>query len=176
MKTAQITVLDEPNHEFGSSDNERTYPNELLIEPVYMPASIHGVFIDEVPFAVIGAGGGPTGIHNNSLLLFKELAFVAVGDQVIAISLKEKRIKWHKRIDDATCFGLYYSEKHQALISHGELNVSRFTESGELLWQSSGGDVFSEGFELTDEWIEVVDFDGLVNHFCYLTGNELKPS
>ena len=173
MKTAQIKLLDDPNHTFGSSNNERTYPNELLIEHAYKPASIHGVFIDDVPFAVIGAGGGPTGIHNNSLLLFKEMAFVAVGDQVIAISLKEKSIKWHMRIDDATCFGLYYSEKHQALIAHGELSISRFTDSGELLWQTSGRDIFSEGFKLKDEWIEVVDFDGVVYHFCYLTGNVL---
>ena len=39
--------------------------------------------------------------------------------------------------DSATCFGVYYSAKHQCLISHGELEIARLKLSGEVAWSSA---------------------------------------
>lgn len=170
MNTPKITLRNEPSYTFGSVDNDRSYPNEWLIEQEYRPSSIHGVFLDDKPFAVIGAGGGGTGIHDHSLLLLEESAYIAVGDQIIAIDLKEEKMKWNLQIDDATCFGLYFSKKHNVMISHGELCISRFDSEGRVLWQSGGRDIFTEGFSLLDNCIHAIDFDGKDYQFNYEDG------
>ena len=89
MNTSKITLRDEPSYAFGSVDNERSYPNEWLIEKEYRPSSNHGVLLGGEPFAVIGAGGGASGIHRHSLLQIEDSAYIAVGDQIGKVS------DWH---------------------------------------------------------------------------------
>jgi len=74
------------------------------------------------------------------------------------------------QVDSATCFGVYYQGHHHALISHGELEIARISEDGQLLWSASGADVFSEGFSLLPHFIEVVDFNGQTYRFQYEHG------
>ena len=69
----------------------------------------------------------------------------------------------------ATCFGLYWESSCGFLISHAELEISRLSLEGYLVWQASGADVFSEGFRLLPGYIEVVDFNGSVYRLDYVT-------
>ena len=59
----------------------------------------------------------------------------------------------------ATCFGVYHSLKHKCFISHGELEIARVSYSGEIIWQASGKDIFTNGFVLHDDYIETIDFN-----------------
>jgi hypothetical protein len=70
----------------------------------------------------------------------------------------------------ATCFGIHWENGRGALISHGELEISRLSSEGNLLWQASGADVFSEGFRLLPAHIEAVDFKRTVYRLDYATG------
>ena len=51
-------------------------------------------------------------------------AYFAFGDQIVSFDLIQKTMRWNLCIDSATCFGVYYSKAHGALISHGELLIS----------------------------------------------------
>ncbi|MDQ8181875.1 hypothetical protein [Pelagicoccus sp. SDUM812005] len=172
-ETSQLDIefIDEPTYTFGSTDNLRSYPIEWL-DGTGQPVSSHGILIEGKPFAVIGAFGGATGVHENSMLQLNGIAYFAVGDQVVSFDLIQKEKKWNQRIDDATCFGIYYSKQHDALISHGELLISRFSPEGRVIWQSAGRDIFTEGFSLLDDCIHTTDFEGNEYRFSYEDGKE----
>ncbi|MEM7390718.1 MAG: hypothetical protein AAF492_00100 [Verrucomicrobiota bacterium] len=167
-----IALQDEPSYVFGSVGNVRLYPSEWLIDKEDRPSSRHGVLIDGELFAVIGACGGSTGIHGHSLLQQEDSAYIAVGDQVVSLDLKEKEMRWSLKIDEATCLGVYYAKEHDALISHGELLISRFSSNGRILWQSGGSDIFTKGFSLLNDCIHVIDFEGAEYRFSYEDGKE----
>ena len=84
------------------------------------------------------------------------------------------RPDWTLKTDEATCFGVYYDRDHDALISHGELSICRFSREGGIIWSAGGADIFSEGFSMLPEHIEAIDFDHRVYHFDYLTGQTKK--
>lgn len=56
--------------------------------------------------------------------------------------------------------GVYYSATHNCFISHGENEISRVAHGGKVLWQAGGKNLFTNGFELHDNHIEVIDFNG----------------
>jgi hypothetical protein len=168
---AKIEIINEPEFSFGSTDNSRNYLFELDLSGDYRPSSIHGVIIDDVPTAVFGASGGATGVHRNSLLQVDTRAYLAVGPWVVCFDIAQFNYNWALEIDWATCFGVYYYA--EALLSHGELEIVRFTNSGKKIWSASGADIFTEGFELRAEFVEAIDFNGRVYHFDYDNGRSL---
>ena len=67
-------------------------------------------------------------------------------------------------------FGIYFDESHSAFISHGELKIVRLSAAGQIVWSESGADIFSEGFALHPQFIEVIDFNGKIYRFRYEDG------
>ncbi|BCX48689.1 conserved hypothetical protein [Haloferula helveola] len=123
---------------------------------------------------VIGDSGGASGVHEHSLLLLESRVYIAVGAHIVCLTLGNQEPDWTLEIDDATCFGLYYAPEHDALISHGELDIARFSRSGEVLWSEGGADIFSEGVLLHDDCIEAVDFNHRSYFFDYATGESTR--
>jgi hypothetical protein len=168
-----VEMVNEHAYSFGSSDNVRHYATEILLDDDrYRPTSVHGIVVNSVPVIVVGAGGGASGVHAHSMLRLGEILYFAVGPNVCRFTLGNKTLDWSLQADDATCFGIYYSKRHNALISHGELQISRFSDEGQLLWSAGGADIFSEGISLSDDCIEAIDFEHRVYHFDYTTGRE----
>lgn len=168
-----ITLLDEPTYSFNSTDNEHSYKHELLLTDESI-TSVHGVKLNGEHILVIGAGGGCTAIHKHSAIVVDDRLYIAVGDQVACLSLEHPdQILWTVKVDTATCFGIYWANQHRVLLSHGELEITRLSVDGGIIWQVSGADIFSEGFSLLTDYIEAVDFDKSVYRFDYVTGNLL---
>jgi hypothetical protein len=120
---------------------------------------------------VVGAGGGCSSVHEHSALVLDDKLYLAVGDHVTCLSLSmPHRLVWSTQVDIATCFGIYWEHSRGALISHGELEISRLSLEGALIWQASGADVFSEGFRLLPDDVEAVDFNRTVYRLDYATG------
>ena len=105
------------------------------------------------------AGGGASGVHDRSALLHHGRLIVAVGSRACSLNLPSLDLDWNVEVDDATCFGIYYSAKHDCYVSHGELTIARVALDGNVVWLAGGKDVFSEGFTLYDDFAEVVDFN-----------------
>lgn len=154
----RVRLKNESNYSFGSTDNVQRYPSEVDLTGGCQPSSIHGIFVDDEPVMVVADSGGASGIHANSFVVVDSQVFVAVGAHVVCFVLGSNTPSWSLRIDDATCFGVYYRREKDALISHGELNICRFTRDGKILWSEGGADIFSEGIELRPDFIEVLDF------------------
>lgn len=170
----QVTILDEPTYAFGSADNARTYNVEIRLDRENQ-TSIHGVRIEGRWTSVFGAGGGCSTVHQHTAIELNGRLYVAVGDQIVCLNLVTCSMDWSRRVDSATCFGVYWDSAHEALISHGELQISRLSLTGDEIWSSSGADIFSEGFRCLPEAIEVIDFNRSVYLFDYASG-ELRVS
>jgi hypothetical protein len=166
-----ISVVNEPTHTFRSADNTRVYPLEVNLARGSM-TSKHGLLVDGIPAVIVGAAGGCTGVHEHSAILCMDRLFLAVGDHVAAFTLNPFSIEWMVRADSVTCFGLYFCGRHDALICHGELEISRLSVHGAIVWQRSGRDIFTGDFALQPAFIEVRDFLGETYRFSYETGTD----
>jgi len=168
-EVGQIEIVNEPTYTFGSADNIRRYPFAVNLSSDGRLAAIHGVLVDGEPVAVF-SDYRCSGVHQHSAILHRGKVLLAVGGQVVCFRPKPFQFEWQLEIDRAACFGLHFQPSRQALVSHGELEIARFTDDGRILWASSGADIFSEGFRLHPNYIEAVDFNENVYHFSYLTG------
>ena len=173
MTMATIEIINESCFSFGSTDNARRYSFELDLSGDYRPSSVHGVIVDGEPVAVIGAGGGATGVHSSTLVEVNGCAYVAVGPYVVCFGTAPFQFHWSLEVDSATCFGVYFHEPTGALLSHGELEIVRFSSAGKILWSASGADIFTGGFYLQPDRIAAVDFNGDVYYFGYQDGHIL---
>lgn len=122
---------------------------------------------------VFGAGGGCSTVHEHSGLVLDSKLYLAVGDRIVCFSPLDQRLAWSSKVDSATCFGIHYNPGRHALLSHGELEIARIDAAGEILWSSSGADIFSEGFWLEDEYVFAFDFEGREYRFSYETGSSV---
>ena len=120
--------------------------------------------------AIVGASGGFSSVHPHSAVEVGGRLYLAVGDRVVCLDLGTGLMEWSRRVDPATCFGVYWDRPHEALISHGEVQISRLSPVGDELWSATGADIFSEGFSCLAKGIEVVDFNRSVYLFDYRSG------
>ena len=131
------------------------------------PTSRHSIEVVDPSGAshacMLTAGGGASAVHEHSALVHDDSVIVAVGPHLCALRLPKLDLDWSVVVDEATCFGVYYSAKHDCYVSHGEIEVARVALDGRVVWSASGKDIFSEGFALHDDYAEVVDF----NHETY---------
>jgi len=170
-----VLIEDAATFRFGAADNSPAFPLEIDLSGAYRPSSICGVWIDGRPAAVVGASGGATTVQSDSALVLGERLFLAVGPQVVCLTLRPCALVWSAEADWATCFGLHWSPAHAALICHGELAISRLSTEGEVLWTQAGADIITGDFTLRPDWIEARDFDDVVYRFRYEDGGEVAP-
>ena len=158
-----VKLIDESYYSINSTDNIRSYTTEYLFNEESHYSSKHGLIVhdnlDHAHDCILIAGGGPSGAHKRSLVIVDDRCYVAVGDHVIALSLPNLVKLWAKKMDDATCFGVYYLKDLDCLIVHGELEIRRVSMDGVIKWSSSGKDIFSEGFEVFSDHMEATDFN-----------------
>lgn len=159
----QVSLFDEPTYSTNSTDNIRSYNTELCRNDDYQHMSAHGIIVgdtDSPKASVILLGvGGATAIHADSITYYKQLCFVAAGDSVFALNIPTLEKNWIRKVDFATCFGVYWLEVEGCLITWGEVDICRFTSSGEKVWCASGADIFTEGFKIREKYIELTDFN-----------------
>lgn len=165
-----IEVMDECGYTLGSADNVHKYANEVDLDPQGRPSSTHGLRVDGYQLAVFANSGGASGVHSHSAVFTDEVLYLAVGDSIVSVELSPFKVRWKLKVDDATCFGIHYDASHNALLSHGELAVTRFTADGVVLWTAYGADIFSEGFELHHQYVEAIDFEKRSYKFSYSNG------
>ncbi|MFZ6862517.1 hypothetical protein ACO0K7_07770 [Undibacterium sp. Ji67W] len=167
-----LEIVNEPNYTFRSADNGTRYAAETLLPSMLKPTSMHGVWLNGAPIAVFGAAGGCSTIHQHSAVLLDDNLYLAVGDSIVCFNLGGRELVWALPVDSATCFGIHYDARRDALISHGELEIARVSKDGKIVWTSSGADIFSEGLTLQPDFIQAIDFNRKVYRFDFSTGLE----
>ena len=163
-ESCEIVIRDESIYTPNSADNKFTFDKELwLDEEEDYVSSKHSVAFScqsgESCSCILLACGGASSVHENSAIVHDEKLLVAVGNFVCCLLLPKLDVDWRTKTDSATCFGIYHSPENECYISHGELDITRLTYSGEVVWQASGKDIFTGEFTLNEDFISVVDFN-----------------
>lgn len=174
----EVVLQDESEYSRNSTDNSTHYAHEYCRDAVSGYASAHGVSVFKqgslLGNAVVLGMGGATGIHEHSLAYDGCTLYVASGDSVYALGLPSLELNWCEKVDFATCFGVFWLEDRNCLITWGELEIACYTQTGKNLWRAQGSDIFSERFELDEDTAKAVDFNGDVYEINLDNGAILK--
>ena len=141
LDIVQIPFSLDSNYDLGS------YAQEYNLEPDYKASSIYEITSRiSNRNCVILAGGGASSVSIDTAIIKDSKCWIGIGDQLVCLSLPSLAMLWHKTIDGATCFGVFKSPDGEGLLIHGELDITKITFDGDILWSTSGKDIFSEGF------------------------------
>jgi hypothetical protein len=174
-----LDLIDEPTYTPSSADHVRSSAREYdFTDAAYRPSSRHGLVRREDGVVrqscILLAGGGAGGMHEHSIAIVDKTCFLAVGDTLCWLMLPSFELRWHRQVDHATRFGVYFSANHYCLISHGELEIARVSLSGEVVWSCGGADIFSEGIKVFPDYVEAIDFDQNIYKIDITNGKSLK--
>ena len=175
----RIAISNDSTCSLESVDNHRSYQHEYKLGGAEHISSRHSVLVvdyceHEISSCLLLAGGGASGIHEHSAVIHDNQFLIAVGPYLAALGLPDLELKWFTEVDSATCFGVYHSEKHRCFITHGELEVARISYTGQIEWQCGGADIFTNGFRLFDDCVEVVDWNNDLYRVDLRTGQSTR--
>lgn len=165
-KNLIIEVLEDPTYNSDSADNRFSYLKCYYAEgAIGYPTSKYGlrIFQDdkEINSCVLIGAGGATEVHNDLYLIDNNQIVICCCDTVFCLTLPFLELKWKRKADLVTCFGIYKLEDDY--IVHGEIEISRLSNVGDIKWQFSGRDIFvsldgDEAFTLHKDHIALIDF------------------
>lgn len=172
----QIKLFEENDHGIASSSNWWAYQKVYLNNNEHQPNSQMGVQVLQenqlLADCLVGAEGGATGVHPGSVVVSEDRLVICCADTVFALGLPELQLLWKQVADSATCFGVYRLEDDYVV--HGELQITRLSKDGSIIWQYSGSDIWTtpdavdvfsihDGYLLVTDWNydrHKLDFDG----------------
>lgn len=97
----------------------------------------NGLLINSV---LLGSTGGDTSVYEHTALITDAHLVTCCCDTVFCLSLPDLQLLWKTKADLVTCFAVY--PYRQDYIVHGELEISRLDQTGNIVWQNSGADIF----------------------------------
>lgn len=161
----QESNTDASYHNYYEAVEEKRFmvSNELSI-------SILDELSDTVISCLIQADGGATAVSPEQVIIENDIIFLCCGRNIFAVTLPNLLLLWKLKADEITCFRIFNIEED--LLVHGEMEVSRISKSGNIIWQFGGRDIFVS-IEGTDECvilpshIELTDFDGYKYSLSY---------
>jgi hypothetical protein len=160
-KNYTVIVVDESEYIGDSNKKEHSYTNEYNLAPDVQPSSSYVIKCAQSGAScIVHTGGGASVVSNRSAILRGSSLLILVGDQIVCLTLPTLEKSWSKTIDSATAFQVYLSPDGEGLLIHGEIDISKISFEGEVIWSTSGKDIFSEGFTVYDDYVEAVDFNG----------------
>jgi hypothetical protein len=159
----EIEIVDESANGNLSTDKIRKYFKEFILDEARFNTQCFGIIIKNASgiqnsCSVLAKSWGKE-IDENTVVFFSENLYISIGNKVCCFAIPSLILQWQKEVDLSDCFGLYISPDGKGIISHGEMDISKLSFSGEILWQVSGKDIFTEGFEILNDHVEVIDFN-----------------
>lgn len=170
-KDYSIDIIDDQTYSINSVDNnshyDKVYFEGLTNQDKFNPTSKHGIRVkqadQELASAIICEVGGGTTIHPNSFIISGDALLICCCDKIFALKLPDLSINWHKRLDPATCFGIYSFDND--FVIHGELQITRIDKDGNEKWTFGARDIFvtpdgNNSFEIRADKILLTDWEG----------------
>jgi hypothetical protein len=174
----KIDFFTDETYKVGSVDNINKYDLEYLEAENKRNSTFVGVKIYEnqklVKSTIIGSEGGNSGISENSKIIEENRILICCADKIFCLSFPELSLIWKTKADEISCFEIFKRENFY--IIHGEMLISKLDESGKILWQKGGAEIFTSIsaeniFELNEKHIVVNDWENRIYKFDY-DGNE----
>jgi hypothetical protein len=165
-----IEIVDEPDFTLNSTDNRFVYSKIYFDEAENKPTSKHGIKVTKegqsVASALVCETGGATGIHDSSYIIKDHCLFLCCCDTIYSFDLPGLTLNWKKQLDPATCFSIYSFKSD--FIVHGEMEVKRIDQNGDVKWNFSGKDIFvtadgAPSITLNANEVKLIDWEG--NHY-----------
>lgn len=170
-KDLLIELFDDTDHTIPSKNAVSRYKYEYcensLYDSTHYPTSKHGILVSkngtEISSAIICELGGATTIHEHSFAVAHDTIFICCGDKVYSLGLPYLELRWIQQLDTATCFGIYTFNND--FIIHGELQISRINQLGEVQWSFGARDIFvrqdgSKAITIDNNRIYLKDWEG----------------
>ena len=169
----RIEIIDHPDYKISSADNVLQFDLFYLDESDFH-SSVYGIAIfrndERLKSALIGASGGSTGIHDTAVVIENDRLLICCSNAIFCLSIPSLELLWRTVADTVTCFEIFKYEDDY--IVHGELNISRLDENGNILWQQSGADIFTtvdgkDCFIMMQDFIFARDWENREYKFDY---------
>jgi hypothetical protein len=161
-KEFEITLIDEDLYTPGSADNLSSYPKEYWLSESNHFSTCYGVIVgpldEPLSSCVFAADGGRTAPYAHSAFIHDDSLILAIGDHIARLGLPSLDLFWSLEADQITCFGVHYSQKHECIVSHGELEICRISMNGEIDWRAGGKDIFTGELNILEDQVLVTDF------------------
>ena len=175
----RIELSEETNYKKNSIDNLFKFENHYFDENECTTKVGIKVFEEGslLSSAIIGANGGAIGIYENTQIVSEKRIVICCSDTVFNLLIPSLDLFWMTKADRATCFEIF--ELEEDFIVHGEVEISRISKTGEIVWQRSGRDVFTtierknNDFKMTDKYILAADWENRKYKFDF-EGNEVE--
>lgn len=119
---------------------------------------------------IISVGRGPSGFTQDTAFIHRGACIVGAGNQMLSLSLPDLELRWATEVDVVSCFGVFHAPEYESYVSWGELDIGRISYDGRVIWSATGKDIFTNGFAILQDAIEVVDFNDLRYRIDILTG------
>jgi hypothetical protein len=177
----QVDIFNYPFSNYSAVDSEDKYDLLYFEDCDYISSTIIGIKVHHadglIKSALIGATGGGTGIHQTSFIVESDRIVICCSDTIFCLSIPDLFLVWKTKADEATCFEIF-SYKTDYII-HGELEITRLSNDGHVIWQRGGADIFTtlnpteNDFTINDEYILTTDWENRKYKFDF-QGNVLK--
>ena len=175
-----IQLLNEIDYNQDSKDNVNQYSKKYLLKSKIQLSTKIGIKIfenlTELNNAIIGAEGGATGLHETSQIVESNRILICCSNSVFCLEFPTLDLNWKTEVDEITAFEIVKIEG--GYIIHGELEITRIDDSGKIIWQNSGADIFitqnsDSNFEVHGNLISVIDWNNRIYKWN-LDGVEIK--
>jgi hypothetical protein len=105
------------------------------------------------------ADGGGVSATAKAVYVRGDTCYVAAARYVVALALPTLALAWSVRADTSLVYELHYAKEYASLLTWGECEVARIDLCGQVIWTMSGKDIFTNGFTMGEDTLEVVDFN-----------------
>lgn len=175
-----IEFSSDPAYDQNSADYIDNYQKVYFEESDYVLPSIFGIKVFEsenlINSAILSVGGGATTIHDTSIVISQSRIHICCGNFVFCLSIPELEIIWKTQADEITCFEIF--EIGNEFIVHGEMEISKLDQNGNVNWRRGGKDIFLtlegiDDFSIIDNIIIAKDFEYNLYEFD-LDGNQIN--
>lgn len=113
-----------------------------------------------VASVVLLCEAGCPAITDGRALLRDGMLIACVRDHVVCLGLPSLDVRWMTDVDDACVFALMEIDGADALLVHGELDITRIGVDGRIQWRRGGGDIFTGGCWIDGDAVVAVDWVG----------------
>lgn len=114
--------------------------------------------------ALLNSDGATIQPYEKSYLIYESDLIICIGSEVCSLDITTLDLNWQTTCDTACCFTI--QEYFGDYLIHGELDITRLSKAGQIVWQFSGKDIFvnldgEDEFIVTAEGnIIATDFQG----------------
>lgn len=109
---------------------------------------------------VLSADDAPSTVHANMAYCHSPWLFLGIGPHIVCLNTAMGQLRWVQRADSATVFGIHPITGEDAILIHGEMEITKLSLDGIIVWQASGRDIFTGQVVLNGDHIEATDFNG----------------